>query len=135
MIAVTLITGIVSGSNSSGIDWDGKDPDLKLLVSTGSVDFDYAETMGIKLLEGRTFSEQFSTDTSAAFMINEALMKIMGVQSAANKRLKFGNEGVIVGVMKDYHFQSVQNNIEPLAIHINRKRINYMLIRLAAGNM
>jgi ABC-type antimicrobial peptide transport system permease subunit len=123
------------GSNSSGIDWDGKDPELRLLVSTGAVDFDYVETMGIELLEGRSFSKAFSTDTAGAFLINQALLKIMGKESAVNERLNFGREGTIVGVMKNYHFQSIENKIEPLAIHVDQSRINYMLIRLSPGNI
>ena len=123
------------GSNTSGVDWDGKDPDLQLLVSMGWVDFDYAETMGIKLVEGRSFSKSFSTDTSSAYMVNEELVRRMGFESAVNKRFKMGDEGVIIGVMKDYHFLSLQQSIEPLAIRVTTDRINYLVVRLSVGDI
>jgi ABC-type antimicrobial peptide transport system permease subunit len=123
------------GSNTSGVEWDGKDPDFEILVSIGTVDFNYTETMKIELLEGRSFSESFSTDTSSAFMINEVMMKIMGGQTVTNKRFFLGKEGIIVGVMKNFHYQSVENNIEPLALRVDPKNMNYMIIRLAAGDI
>jgi ABC-type antimicrobial peptide transport system permease subunit len=123
------------GSNTSGVDWDGKDPDFEVLVSIGSVDFDYVETMKIELLEGRSFSKFFSTDTSNAFMINEVMMNIMGGQTVVNHRFDLGKEGIIVGVMKNFHYQSVENNIEPLALRVDPKNMNYIVIRLAAGNI
>ncbi len=122
------------GSNSSGGDWDGKDPDLNVLISFGAVEFDYVETMKIDLIEGRSFSKEFTTDTSSAFLVNEEVVKIMGVESAVNKRFDFLDiEGTIVGVMKNYHFQSVSENIEPLAIYCGPDNISYIVIRLQAG--
>ena len=124
------------GSNSGGADWEGKDPNLNVLISFNAVGFDYVETMKIDLVEGRSFSKSFATDTSSAFMVNEELVRIMGVESAVNKQFSFlGKDGSIVGVMKNYHFQSVRENIEPLAIHVNPANINYIVIRLNAGDI
>ncbi len=124
------------GSNSSGADWDGKDPDFNVLISQNRNAFDYIETMGIELAEGRSFSREFTTDTSTAFMVNEEVVKIMGVESAAGKRFSFnGIDGTIIGVMKNFHFQSVRYEIEPLAIRVRPGSINYMVIRLPAGNI
>jgi ABC-type antimicrobial peptide transport system permease subunit len=123
------------GSNSSGAEWDGKDPELRVLISFGSVDFDYIETMKIDLVEGRSFSKEFSTDTSSAFLVNEEVAKIMGKPSVVNESFSFvGKEGTIIGVMKNYHFQSVESNIEPLAINVRPENNNYMLIRLQVGD-
>jgi len=123
------------GSNSSGVDWDGKDPDLDVLVSMSTVDFGYVETMKIDLLEGRPFSKSFSTDTATAYLINEALMKIMGKPSVVNERFEFQVDGFIIGVMKDYHYQSVERNIEPLAIRVDPDRVRFAVIRLASGDI
>jgi ABC-type antimicrobial peptide transport system permease subunit len=91
--------------------------------------------MKIELLEGRSFSKFYSTDTSNAFLINEVMMNIMGGQTVVNQRFNLGREGIIVGVMKNFHYQSVENNIEPLALRVDPKSMNYMVIRLAAGNI
>jgi ABC-type antimicrobial peptide transport system permease subunit len=123
------------GSNTSGVDWDGKDPNLRLLVSFAAVNFDYTETMKIELVEGRSFSKSFTTDTANAYMINEELVKIMGKKSVVNERFSMGKEGIVIGVMKNYHFQSVSEHIEPLAISVNPSRTNYLVIRLNAGDI
>jgi ABC-type lipoprotein release transport system permease subunit len=59
----------------------------------------------------------------------------MGKQSVVDQRFEFGVDGTIVGVMKDFHYQSVENNIEPLALRVDPQRMNYMIIRLAAGDL
>ena len=124
------------GSNSSGGDWDGKDPESHVLISFNAVDFEYIETMKIDLVEGRSFSKEFTTDTATAFMVNEEVVKIMGVESAVDKRFEFlGTDGKIIGVMKNYHFQSVQEKIEPLAIYARPEQVNYVVIRLREGDI
>jgi ABC-type antimicrobial peptide transport system permease subunit len=124
------------GSNTSGFDWPGKDPDYSILISVNAVGFDYVETMKIEMLEGRSFSPQFSSDTADAFMVNEEMLKIMGMESAVNQPLSYGStDGTIIGVMKNYHFQPVNRKIEPLALYVNPKRLNYMVIRLLAENI
>jgi putative ABC transport system permease protein len=123
------------GSNSSGADWDGKDPDYTVLISFNAVDFDYVETMKIDLVEGRSFAREFATDTATAFLVNEEVVKIMGVESAVNQRFKFmDRDGKIIGVIKNYHFQEVSEKIEPLALFVRPKNINYIVIRLQAGD-
>ena len=124
------------GSNSSGAEWDGKDPEMTVLISQNMVDFDYTETMKMEMAGGRAFSTDFSTDTATAFIINEELQRIMGGESAVNKRFKFmGVDGTIVGVVKNFHFQSARYDIEPLAFLVRPERVNYIVIRLPAGSM
>jgi len=123
------------GSNSSGADWDGKDPNLEVLVSMAWVSFDYVETMRIEMVEGRSFSKKFTTDTASAYLINEEMARIMGGGSVVNKRFDFSVEGTIIGVMKDYHYQSVSEHIEPLAIQCSLENLYYILIRLSAGDI
>ncbi len=128
------------GSNSGGADWDGKDPELKLVVSTNSVDFDFIETMKIKMASGRAFSREFPTDQAdsnhIAFIINETMGRIMGKESVVGENLRFvGGEGPIIGVMKDFHFQAVRDEIEPLAIFIAPEWFGCMLVRLAPGDL
>ncbi|MFH1853392.1 MAG: ABC transporter permease [Candidatus Neomarinimicrobiota bacterium] len=128
------------GSNSGGAEWDGKDPDYELVVGMSSVDFDYIETMQIKMVQGRAFSKEFPSDAAddnnIAFIINETFAKIIGKDPILNENLKFvGSEGPIIGVMKDFHFRSVHNEIEPLAIFIYPPMFNNMLIRFAPGDV
>jgi len=119
------------GSNSSGADWDGKDPELKLLIGFNPVDFDFIKTLKIELAEGRSFSKEFPIDLPENFIVNEEVAKIMEKESVVGERFTFGDrKGVIVGVMKNFHYQSIRNKIEPLAIMVSPDNINYMLIRV-----
>ncbi len=128
------------GSNSAGASWEGKSPDLEILISMSSVDFDYVETMGITMKSGRSFSKSFAVDiphdTLASFLINEQMEKIMDMENVVGAQLHFGCVGPVVGVMKDFNFQSLHNKIEPLAISIwGSNFLNYMYIRVNPGNL
>jgi putative ABC transport system permease protein len=129
------------GSNADNIWWEGKSPEEHSLVSMAGVDFDYVEAMGIKMKSGRSFSKAYSMDiphdTSVTFMINEQLEKLMGTDDAVGKQLRFGgNSGPIVGVMKDFNFESLRSKIEPLAVWIwPEKYLNYIYLRVKPGNL
>ncbi|MCX6640238.1 MAG: ABC transporter permease [bacterium] len=123
------------GANSGGADWEGKDPNFQPLIGIGNVDYDYVETMKIELVEGRSFSQEYATDSSKAILVNEGVVKLMGVQSAVGKTFSFNgvNNGTIIGVMKNYHYQSIHNVIEPLAVFLVPARVNYAIVRLGTG--
>ncbi|MFC2161531.1 ABC transporter permease [Acidobacteriota bacterium] len=124
------------GSNSGGADWDGKDPELSVLISTSAVDFDYIETLKIDMAAGRSFSRNFPTDSTTSFIVNEEVAKIMDKESVVGERLNFiGRDGTIIGVMRNFHFQSARNTIEPLAVAIIPEYYQVMLIRFAAGDL
>lgn len=119
------------GSNSGGADWDGKDPEQIVLIGISAVDYDYIETLKVEMAEGRSFSKDFPSDLSQTFIVNEEVVKLMEKESVIGERFDFvGVQGTIVGVMKNWHYQPVRENIEPLAIIIAPDRINYMLIRI-----
>jgi putative ABC transport system permease protein len=143
VVAVTASTNPPQdiGSNSDNIWWEGKSPDQHTLVNMAGIDFDYVETMGIKMKTGRSFSRAFSmdipNDSSGTFLINEQLEKLMGTENAIGKVLKFGDtRGLIVGVMKDFNFQSLRSKVEPLALWIwPDKFFSYIFFRVRPGNL
>ena len=128
------------GSNSGGADWEGKDPDQSLIVSMSSVNYDYTETLKIPIIEGRSFSREYGSDLASgdgggAFLINQEMAKMIGKESIVNERLRFlGVEGPIVGIMEDFHFKSMRQKIEPLAMIIAPEWFNTGLIRLNPGD-
>lgn len=85
------------------------------------VDHDFVNAMGLELIEGRTFSLEFPTDTMEAFILNEAAAKQLGWEGdALNKRIVIQNfkDGRVIGVVRDFHAKSLHQKIEPLIIHI-----------------
>ncbi len=124
------------GSNSSNFNWEGKDPNFTMLIGNNPVDFDFIETLKIEMKEGRSFSREYSSDLSSAFVINEEVAKLMGRESVVGEScMFFGREGTIVGVMKNWHYQPIRRKIEPLVLYVAPERTWIMLIRIAAGNI
>ena len=86
-----------------------------------TVDDEYLPTMGIELLEGRNFSPEFGTDSTEAVIVNQTLANYFDWDSAIDKRLpgqKFPQHRII-GVVKDFHFDALNNEISPLAMVLN----------------
>jgi len=84
-----------------------------------SVDYDFIPTYEIKMAAGRNFSRDFGTDT-AGFIINETTVKALGwksSESAIGKDFKYGSvRGHIIGVIKDFHFESMHQTIAPIIL-------------------
>jgi hypothetical protein len=101
--------------------------------------------MKIEMAAGRSFDRKYSTDETKAFLVNETVTKLMGLTAAAavGKRFNFIDiDGTIVGVMKDFHYQSLRAPIQPLAVAMSgrnpddtNRAISYAVIRLKAGDV
>jgi putative ABC transport system permease protein len=129
------------GSNSSGVAWEGKDPNQVVLVSMCGVDYDFLDVMKIELVEGRSFSREHNTDVTEAFLVNEEVRKLMNKQAVSGEAFSFaGRDGRVIGVMKSFHFEEMQSKIEPLAIYISSADGSpqwggYALLRVAPGDI
>ena len=77
--------------------------------------------MGIKLVEGRNFSQEFPTDVDGAIIVNQTLVRQMGWENPIGQRLPKGfRDAVVVGVVEDFHYYPLHRNIEPLVLHLPR---------------
>ncbi|WP_020606311.1 ABC transporter permease [Spirosoma spitsbergense] len=118
-VASATTGALVDMINSSTIEWEGQRPDNQFLITNMNIDADFMNTTGMQLAAGRNFSWKIRSDTSSimgAFMINETAAKRMGwtPAQAIGKRVKFwGPSGLIVGVLKDFHFRPLRDAIEP----------------------
>ena len=88
-------------------------------VDNYAVDFDFFSTMGIEIVEGRDFSREFSTDSTLAVLVNEAMVERMSWADPIGKKVQFGTADTldvarVIGVVKDFHQRSLYNPIEPL---------------------
>ena len=96
-------------------------------------DYDFLSTLGAKVVTGRGFSRAFGTDT-ANFLINEAAARQMGMQDPVGQTLNFwGDEGKIIGVLQDFHIQSLHSPIKPLLVRLMPVNTNFVLVRTQAG--
>ncbi len=119
------------GSNSGGAQWEGKDPELQILIGFNAVDFDFTETLKIEMAEGRSFDKEYSADHSKSWIVNEEVAKLMDKDSVIGEQFRHvGVDGTIIGVMKNFHYQTLRNKIEPLAILVDQDSLNYMIVRI-----
>ncbi len=118
------------GSNTSSIRWPGKLKDQDFLIGFTHVGKDFAKTMGITIKEGRFFEKGYGTD-SISVVLNENAVKVMGLKNPVGQYLNWGDNHrfKIIGVVKDYNFKHMSEEISPLSIY-NAGRGNYMLIKL-----
>lgn len=102
------------GYSHTGMEWEGKDPNSDITFEAFEVDYDFVETMGMEIKEGRSFSRNFGTD-SAGIVLNETAVKTMGLKDPVGKTIKrFGKKDLqIIGVVKDFHFESLHEPIKP----------------------
>ena len=124
----------VIGNHTGDIKWVGKDPNTVASFVNAAVGYDFVKTMKLKLTEGRDFSKDFGTD-SASYIINETALAKIGYKDPIGKQLWWGNhEGKIIGVLKDFHFASMHQAIEPLIIRLDENwHWGTILVRTEAG--
>jgi len=125
-------TSIDNGTGS--VDWDGKPAGFKPSFIQASVGYDFTRTTNVRLLEGRDFSKAYPRD-SIGYILNEAAIKKTGYKDPVGRNLTFwGHKGTIVGVIKDFHFASLHDPINPLVLRLNeQEEWGNILVRTEAG--
>ena len=140
--SVALSSSVPGGGNSGAYsEIENKKGDLQIAnLDLYFVDFDYLNQFKIKMVAGRPFSRDFmTTDTSQAMILNEEAVKLFGYsspQQAIGRRFKqWGREGKIVGVMKDFHFRSLQEKIKPLSMRVELRNLSLVSAKIEAKNL
>jgi putative ABC transport system permease protein len=135
--SVTVATSIPDGSKmgTNGYTIDGIETTLNFL----DVDFDYFETLGIKVKEGRTFTQQYKTDTANSAILNESAIAKYGIRNPIGKLVKRNAlEYKIVGVVKDFKAQGFEKLVEPTIYAIKNPNGNYktsIMLKVEAHKM
>jgi len=121
---------------TTGVEWEGMTSGQMIHWSVMSVDFDYFDTFGLEILEGRNFSKEISTDADAAYIINETGADILGYESTIGKKLTLWDmEGPIIGIVRDFHINSLHEQIEPLIIKVNPSWNSIIFVKIDANNI
>lgn len=106
----------IKSSHSGSLDWDGRPEDFNPTVAQMAVEPNYSKVFGLKMQSGRWFEEKSGTDKENV-VLNEAAVKKFGIKNPVGKRFHFhGNKGVIIGVVRDFHFKSLHEVIGPLVL-------------------
>ena len=125
---------IIVAGGTMEVDWEGKNPNQKIMISPVRVDSDYLKTFNMEMVEGRFFSKDFSTDISN-YVLNETAVRTMGLQSPVGKWFSFeGKKGFIIGIIKDSHQDSLYREIEPLAFHVYAN-VSDLCVKISSNNV
>jgi len=134
IIQFSGMNGGLDGSyNTNGFDLNGEHTSMSQLT----VDFNYFEMLGLKFIMGRPFSKTVASDSSRkirAAVVNETLFRMLGKTA----RLGEYNEPIdakIIGVVKDYHFESLSKKIEPQEHVLANNFEMYFMFKIKAGQM
>jgi predicted permease len=120
---------------TTSVSWDGKDENKTYSFFTEFISHDFVRTMKLNLAQGRDYSADFPSDVNN-YIINESAAKIMGYDNPVGRQINmWGVKGTIVGVLKDFHFRSLHDPIEPIIFHLNQGELNGgdMLVRIKPG--
>ena len=121
---------------------EGRDRSETLLLMTGYTSYEYANALGLELAEGRYFSRDMPTD-SFAIVLNEAAVRVLGLEEPLKTRFVEPGQTPeqdrfypVVGVVRDFHYESLHEDIHPMALHFMRGNWEgYIIIRLGEGNI
>ncbi|MDF9799007.1 putative ABC transport system permease protein [Catalinimonas alkaloidigena] len=132
--AVTRSNSSITQINSNNfVGWPGKPEDQRVIFTTIATEYDYAETMGIKVLMGRDFSRDFVSDTSA-IVINKAALEIMGLEEPIGTQLDlWGDKRTLIGVVDDVMMGSPYQEVKPMFMILDPDWTNAVSIRLTKG--
>lgn len=133
---IVAMTAVQNGENITIAHVNGE---KEINFDIKRVDEDYLSTMGISLAAGRNFSEKFPGDSSDAVLINQAFAKEAGWDKPIDKEVDFfyrNKKFKVIGVVKDYHFASLNQKIMPEMLHMNRGFNSYrkFFIKIGPGN-
>jgi putative ABC transport system permease protein len=132
VLKASSMSGNLIGSHSGGggIDWEGKTERVEF--SGLYVDYDFIEALNLKIAKGRPFSKQFGSDSSNV-IFNEAAIAAMGLKNPLGKTVTmWGKKKQIVGIVKDFHFESLYNRVGPFFLSYEPYTDN-ILVKIKAG--
>ncbi|MGE5352737.1 MAG: ABC transporter permease [Acidobacteriota bacterium] len=93
-------------------------------------DYNFIPTYGLKIISGRNFSKEYPSDNDEAFIVNEAMVKAMKVDNPLGLKVQFyGKTGTIIGVVKDFHFWTLHEKIEPVVLLINIRQCWNIIVK------
>ena len=150
---VLRLPGVMSGSISGYLPTPGNrsntsffpegqiDQAKAVIMQNWGVDHDYVKTLGMQMAQGRDFSRSFGSDSSA-IILNQAAAKLLGGNNVVGKRIvkladsliKTGKVYTVIGIVKNFHFESLRDNIGALSLELNANSGGAMF-RLSGANM
>ena len=99
------------------------------------VDYDFIKTMGLKLINGNNFSQDHLPGTNTNYILNETAVKQIGLKNPLGQQMDIIGWGPVIGVIKDFNFESLHNQIQPIALCVYPDAFQYLLVRIKPENI
>lgn len=141
---VLSVSGVytVPGVNSQfqmGARKAGDDPEKTVTLQALPADFGFVQSMGLQLIEGRDLSKDYALDNRESAILNEAAVKLLGLEDPVGTKLLIPrdqemSEMTVVGVVRDFHVQSLHNTINPMVIFVEPKMYAMMAVKINSAN-
>jgi putative ABC transport system permease protein len=145
ILGVTASAALPSNIRRNHPVWyEGAATESEIPIAWNAVDEDFLKTYDIKLAAGRGFSREFVSDERNAYIVNEAAVKQFGWESPIGKKIALSNrelakpvfeKGEIIGVVQDFHFQSMHKKIDPLVLKINKLDLQYIAVKIQGNRI
>jgi putative ABC transport system permease protein len=126
-----------SGGTSGTISWEGKKPDQQINWCHPMVDHDYFKTLDMKIVKGRDFSREIQSDLQQGFILNEEAVRQGNIENPIGKQITVnGENGMIIGVVKNAQLNSLRFTIQPEVFHLSRtfrEQFQTLFIKIGSG--
>jgi ABC-type antimicrobial peptide transport system permease subunit len=142
---VRAVPGVVNAANfrhsivernggTTDLSWPGKDPNLEMAFTDIGAGYNFIETMGLQMEAGRTYSRAYGSEKSK-IIFNELAIQKMGLTNPIGKIVHlWGEDREIIGVVKDFNFQSLYENVKPCFFDLTvNQRASRIMVRIKAG--
>jgi len=132
IMAAGVMDGLPMEGSSTSMVSNFQDKSVKIKVEGLAVDYNFLNTMGIKILEGREFSQDFGSDLKHSFIINETAVKQLGIIDPIGKQIF---DHTIIGIVKDFNLHSIHSDIPPLMIDMTDQFVNQVAVHYKTGTL
>lgn len=123
---VALSNSLLLNTDNQGVvdDWEGNPGDEMIHCYRQFVDYHFFDLYEMEILQGRNFSPEFALDSSTSYILNESAVAALGWLPSTAVGMRFNN-GRVIGVVRDFHFQPMDLKIEPLSVVLRTDENSY----------
>lgn len=132
IMAAGVMEGLPMMGSMSYMQPHFQDEEIRINVEGLATDYHFLETMGITLLEGRFFSEEFGSDLQYSVILNETAVEKLGITDPVGKQL---NRKTIIGIVKDFNLHSIHSDIPPLDISLTDRYLHQVAVHYKPGTV
>ena len=141
VVNATAVSNVPGGQFNQNAIWTEGNPEDPVTISEMTFDYNTVQTLAFELSEGRNFEESFALDSAGgSFLLNETAAKQLRLERPLGEKIIWDleegpREGIVVGVIKDFHYKSLHQSIQPMIIDMRRSLPGYIIVRVKSDDI